>query len=89
MMRKPLFLNNHIYHIFNRGVDKRTIFQEEKDYLRFVHQLYEFNDEDPVLNVTYYFNPKTMSVEAWKEKKQIKTRKQIPSLFYYISLIFG
>jgi putative transposase len=64
-------------------VDKRTIFQEEKDYLRFVHQLYEFNDEDPVLNVTYYFNPKTKSVEAWKEKKQLKIRKLLVDILVF------
>lgn len=45
-----------IYHILNRGVDKRNIFLEENDYIRFIHDLYEFNDINPAPNVYYYFN---------------------------------
>jgi putative transposase len=36
-----------IYHILNRGVDKRNIFLEDGDCIKFIHDLYEFNDEDP------------------------------------------
>ncbi len=44
-----------IYHVFNRGVEKRNIFMHERDYVRFVHDLYEFNDEKPTLNVNHSF----------------------------------
>jgi len=43
-MKQPEFVNNEIYHIYNRGVEKRKIFLDEKDYLRFIHDLFEFND---------------------------------------------
>ena len=33
-----------LYHVLNRGVDKRDIFLDSQDYVRFVHNLYEFND---------------------------------------------
>ena len=36
-----------IYHIVNRGVDKRKIFMKEQDYARFVLGLHFFNDSDP------------------------------------------
>lgn len=36
--------NEEIYHVYNRGTDKRLIFQEEIDYIRFIHDLFEFND---------------------------------------------
>jgi putative transposase len=36
-----------LYHVLNRGVDKRTIFSNDGDHARFVHNLYEFNDESP------------------------------------------
>jgi len=36
-----------LFHALNRGVDKRTIFLNDKDRLRFVHNLYEFNDSAP------------------------------------------
>lgn len=42
-----------LVHTLNRGVDKRKIFMDEKDYVRFIHDLYEFNDENWVSNVLY------------------------------------
>jgi len=36
-----------IYHVLNRGVDKRKLFSDSRDYARFVHNLYEFNDIAP------------------------------------------
>ena len=42
-----------IYHVLNRGVDKRKIFMEERDYVRFVHNLYIFNDKEPVSDTLY------------------------------------
>ena len=46
-MKQPEFVNNEIYHIYNRGVEKRRIFLDEKDYFRFIHNLFEFNDIAP------------------------------------------
>jgi putative transposase len=46
-MRKPQFINERIYHIYNRGVEKRDIFMDIKDYFRFIHDLFEFNDKEP------------------------------------------
>jgi len=63
-MRKTPLVNNHIYHVFNRGVEKRHIYLDNQDYLRFIHNLYEFNDRSPVINARYYFNSKTRQVES-------------------------
>ncbi len=43
-MRKIQFADNEYYHIYNRGVDKRDIFLDEKDYLNFLKNLKEFNN---------------------------------------------
>jgi putative transposase len=32
-----------LYHVLNRGVDKRTIFEDTQDHARFVHDMFEFN----------------------------------------------
>lgn len=49
MARKTIVLSTgNIYHIINRGVEKRDIFTCDADYYRFIHDLYEFNDEDSV-----------------------------------------
>lgn len=50
-MKRPQFSNNQIYHIYNRGVEKRIIFTETKNYLRFISDLQEFNSRGPVLNL--------------------------------------
>jgi len=49
-MQTVQFVNGSIYHIINRGVDKRTIFQDKGDYYRFIHNLFEFNDINPALD---------------------------------------
>lgn len=48
MSRGPI-VNGYFYHVFNRGVDKRRIFMNTGDYLRFMHNLYEFNDKNYIL----------------------------------------
>ncbi|MBU4369785.1 transposase [Patescibacteria group bacterium] len=42
-MRKVKFVNEEYYHIYNRGVDKRTIFQDLNDIDRFFQGMQEFN----------------------------------------------
>lgn len=46
---------SEIYHILNRGVDKRKIFLGEQDYFRFIHDLFEFNDQELANTSSYYF----------------------------------
>lgn len=72
-MKRPNFADNEIYHVFNRGVDKRKVFLEKEDYLRFIHDMYEFNDESSVLNSVYYFNSRFRTIEV--EPQYIKERK--------------
>lgn len=43
MARPTIFINNHV-HTYNRGVDKRIIFNTSGDYARFIHTLYLSND---------------------------------------------
>ena len=52
-MRKPLFENDTLYHLYNRGVEKRTTFTNQADYMRFIYGLHEFNDEVPA-EESYY-----------------------------------
>jgi len=44
-MRKIQLVNEEYYHIFNRGVEKREIFADEKDHKRFFLSLILMNDE--------------------------------------------
>jgi len=47
-MRKTEFANGEHYHIFNRGVEKRDVFLNDFDYMRFLQSLAEFNRTDPI-----------------------------------------
>lgn len=42
-------------HVLSRGVDKRQIFLDEKDYIRFISSLFEFNTEERIENNSYLF----------------------------------
>lgn len=76
-MKRPLFTNNRIYHIYNRGTDKRRVFLEDEDYFRFLHDLFEFNDISPAINLYYkglVFN-QPQSYEVGLRKIARKPRK--------------
>ncbi len=44
-MRQIRFAEKEFYHLYNRGVDKRTIFAGKEDYDRFLGYLFLLNDE--------------------------------------------
>jgi len=49
MERKFVFSEGEFYHVYNRGVDKRTIFQNDSDYRHFVRSLYLLNNKNPIV----------------------------------------
>lgn len=55
-MERPKFANNEIYHIYNRGTDKREIFLRKEDYYQFIHDLFEFNDIKPAPHLNVIIN---------------------------------
>ena len=59
--KRPQFVTGEIYHIFNRGVEKRNIFQQISDYFRFIFCIYELN----IKNLVIMRN----QIEKRKEKK--------------------
>ena len=56
---------SEIYHVLSRGVDKRKIFLDDKDRFRFVHDLFEFNDQEPIVNVLYRYNKNMASATPY------------------------
>ena len=47
-MRKFRFTNGEFYHVYNRGVDKRTVFLDQYDFDRFLQGMEEFNSTKPI-----------------------------------------
>jgi putative transposase len=81
-MKRPPFITGEIYHVYNRGVDKRKTFMNNKDHLRFVHDLYEFNDEAPAENI-FYRAPSLHSYEVRLRKNGEKQRKLLVEIFVF------
>ena len=57
-----------IYHIFNRGVEKRTIFENDYDRRRFIQSLYYFNDSSPAENMGRNVKEVKLPSEDGREK---------------------
>ncbi|MDP2668884.1 MAG: transposase [bacterium] len=47
-MRKTAFANGEYYHVYNRGTDKRKVFENDYDFIRFLQSLKEFNTVAPI-----------------------------------------
>lgn len=58
------------YHIYNRGTDKRNIFVDEKDLLRFLGSIFDFNQTEPIGSI-YEFSFRKKSGEVSKNKKPL------------------
>ncbi|MBU3925941.1 transposase [Patescibacteria group bacterium] len=70
MLRKVSFVPDNYYHIYNRGVEKRNIFQEKSDYERFLALLYLGNDIQPV-DIREHFREGGSFAELFnKERKE-------------------
>lgn len=63
-IRKLVFANNEVYHIFNRGVARSEIFLHTKHYLRFI-QLLEY----------YHYSNIVMSYSTFKKLELSKRNK--------------
>ena len=79
-MRKVKFQLGKIYHIFNRGVDKRNIFNGDRDKWRFLQGLFLFNDEKKFHNILYQLERNKGAINFSIIKNFIKnsTEERIP-----------
>lgn len=69
-IRKFKFENKELYHIFNRGVDKRYIFADENDINRFFKSMKEFNVLDPIESI-YANSFRKNKADTLEEKKLV------------------
>ncbi len=61
-MKRPEFVKNEIYHVCNRGIEKGILFVDEHDYLRFIYELFELNNEQHLSNLSYRFRTRPEEV---------------------------
>jgi len=83
-IRKTNLVQGEIYHIYNRGVDKRDIFMEDEDRFRFVHDLFEFNDKNPTINLALYLKSKNNKLkEVGLPNIKRQPRKKLVEILAY------
>jgi len=69
------------YHLFNRGVDKRIVFEDKEDYLRFYQSLDVFNTIEPSHNFIFSRN----KIRTQEEKLvQIYAYSLLPNHFHLV-----
>lgn len=73
-MRKTIFVIGEYYHVYNRGIDRRTIFENRYNLERFLQSMSEFNTLEPIGSI----------FESRHSKLENKTlRRPIISLIAY------
>ena len=70
MYRKTPFVENEYYHIYSRGVEKRKIFLNTKDYNRFMALLYIMNQNKPFRFDNFLQAHKNNLEEIFKEQRE-------------------
>lgn len=69
--RKTPFVIGEHYHLYNRGIDKRNIFSNQKDVGRFFQSMVEFNTTDPIGSI-YENSFNRLGGETSKSKKLVE-----------------
>jgi REP element-mobilizing transposase RayT len=90
-MRKTFFINGEIYHVYNRGVDKRAIIIDHDDVNRFFQSMIEFNTLEPIGSIyENFFRKKQLGGSASKKSEEDKRLVDIicycinPNHFHFI-----
>jgi len=70
-MRKIIFANNEIYHIFNRSIEQRPVFTHKKEYYRALTTLDFYRFKNPPLRLS-----KALLLENQKREEFFRELKQ-------------
>ena len=85
--RKAKFANGECYHVFNRGVDKRDVFLDQKDYERFLLAMNLLNDETDGLMIQWRdyskLNPKAKPSEFLRLSLRSDGKKPLVEIIAY------
>lgn len=77
-LRKTQFVNGEFYHIYNRGVDKRNVYNNKDDVNRFFQGMVEFNVLDPIGSI--YENS---FLQLGSEASKLEKRKPLVNFIAY------
>lgn len=75
-MRRDPFVENEYYHIYNRGVDKRDVFLDEKDFKRFLLAMRLLNHKQDGLMIRWRDHKKTYPQNSLQNFLTLNVRKK-------------
>jgi putative transposase len=82
MPRKVVpLVTGEVYHVYNRGVDKRIVFNTKTDYLRFYQSLLYFNTVEPVES---FRTARTHDTEQHPALVSIHAYSLLPNHFHFL-----
>ncbi|MEK9175510.1 MAG: transposase [Patescibacteria group bacterium] len=73
-----------IYHIYNRGVEKRDVFLDDHDRKRFMYNLFIFNDYRLVINVNRMMEVRLPSIDEREKMVEILAFCLMPNHFHIL-----
>jgi len=84
-MRMVPLVSGEIYHVYNRGVEKRNIFMQGKDYIRFLRTFYYYQFAGPKPKYTNSFMLKYLIPKQNKKIVEILCYCLMPNHFHFLT----
>lgn len=81
-MRKVPLIIEEYYHVFGRGVDKRQIFMDSRDYYRFLQGMEEFNAAKPIGSI-FENSFRKREVQLGRGASKLKKRDKLVDFICY------
>ena len=78
------FVNDHFYHIYNRGVEKRTIFENRRDHDRFLKTLQYYQLAGPKPRFSKFLVNKAFKPQLAKKIVEIVSYCLMPNHFHLL-----
>lgn len=80
--RKCIFANEQIYHIFNRGVERRTIYLNKREYQRSIETIRYYQHMQIPKKFSEYLNLSAEAKESYLNNIYSKLKKHIEIISY-------
>ncbi len=78
------FATGYYYHIYNRGVEKRSIFENSRDYGRFIKTIKYYQVKGPKPKLSKFLNSSTFKLELNKKIVEIICYCLMPNHFHLL-----
>ncbi|MBI2012070.1 transposase [Candidatus Daviesbacteria bacterium] len=77
-------INGQYYHIYNRGVEKKPIFNNRRDYQRFYKSLSYYQLQGPKPSYSKFFQPKMTKIDFSKKIVEVICFCLMPNHFHFL-----